>query len=271
MPELPEVETICQGLKATLIGKKIKKVRFFRENLREPLPHELTKTLPSQTLIDIKRRAKYLLFYFEHSLLLCHLGMSGSFYIKSANEPLKKHDHVEFVFNENFYLRYNDPRRFGLIITANTPIDENPKLNKLGPEPLSPTFNSDFAFKQTRTKQTAIKSWLMNNHYVVGVGNIYAQESLFLAEIHPNRPAKTLTNSQCQALVNAVKKILKQAIAKGGTTLKDFSHTDGKPGYFKQALKVYGRTGLPCFSCNQRLEKTIIAGRSTCYCPSCQN
>jgi len=270
MPELPEVETTKRGLEAYLLGKDVVKLRILQRQLRWPITRGLAGTLQGRKLIGLSRRGKYLLFAFEHGTLIAHLGMSGSFRILGSGEPLLKHDHVCMEFSDNYSLRFNDPRRFGSILwTTDDPL-LHPLLIKLGPEPLGAEFNANYLLQQCQKRKLGIKQIIMNSHIVVGVGNIYASEALFAAKIHPLRLANTLTKPEGQRLTRAIKSILKKAITSGGTTLKDFTHSDGKPGYFKQQLKVYDRLNQPCHHCKTPVELIKINNRSTYLCPQCQ-
>lgn len=270
MPELPEVETVCRGL-SPLVGKAVHQVLVRHPKLREPIPKDLHDKLLGSTLKKIDRRAKYLIFTFDKGTLIAHLGMSGCFWLFDKEPPTPtKHCHVDFVFNQQLTLRYHDPRRFGLLLYTEQPLNSHPKLMNLGPEPLSRSFTGRYLFAQTRKKNKPIKALLMDNATVVGIGNIYAQESLFLARILPNKKAMQLTELECEQLVRISRKTLKKAITQGGTTLKDFSNQDGRPGYFKQALLVYGRQGQPCLHCKNLLINQIIAGRNTVFCSQCQ-
>ena len=269
MPELPEVETTRRGIKDAVLNQTIQRITIREHRLRWPIPNHLPNTLRQTTLLALTRRGKYLLFHTHKGTLIAHLGMSGVLKITSHTEPVKKHDHVDIVFN-NHLLRYHDPRRFGCLLwTANDPFKHR-LLEHLGPEPLTRSFNGKTLFNASRRRHIAVKAFIMNHHVVVGVGNIYACESLFLAGIHPLTPANQVTLAQYHTLSNTIKTVLKKAITAGGTTLKDFKKADGKPGYFQQALTVYGLNDQPCGQCQQPIKKIIIAQRSTFYCDHCQ-
>jgi formamidopyrimidine-DNA glycosylase len=210
-----------------------------------------------------------LLIHFDTGCLIIHLGMSGSLRLVDLDCPAQKHDHIDFVLPENI-LRYRDPRRFGAVLWHIGPLEFHALLKQLGPEPLESTFDGAFLFKATRGKSIAIKQLLMNSHIVVGIGNIYANEALFDAGIHPSRASSRLTSAECDVLVAAVKAILTRAIAAGGSTLRDFVGGDGRPGYFQQSYKVYGRAGLPCVNCGTPINQMRLGQRSTYYCPGCQ-
>lgn len=270
MPELPEVETTLRGIAPYIIHQTICNVVIRQKSLRFAIPNDFKKTIINQSILAIKRRAKYLLLYVEKGAILIHLGMSGHLRLLTSEQELKKHDHVDFVFANNFVLRFNDPRRFGAILFAkNEPLTHR-LLKNLGVEPLTPNFNTNFLFSITAKRKTAIKSLIMDAHVVVGVGNIYAAEALFSSRIHPNTPANRLSQEQLALLVKHIKRILRLAIKRGGTTLKDFLKSDGKPGYFSHQLKVYGRHKLPCFTCGTLLENITIGNRNTVFCPNCQ-
>lgn len=270
MPELPEVETIKQGITPHIINETIQEIVLRRSNLRWPIPANIRKDAVGQTIKSIERRGKYLLVQLTHGCIIIHLGMSGRLHIVEHDVPYKTHDHVDFIFKKH-RLRYNDPRRFGAILWADKDPLDHPLLIHLGIEPLSDEFNGDYLYAQTRQLSAPIKTTLMNHKIVVGVGNIYAAESLFLANIHPQWVSKKLDKAQCKKLVKTIKKILNAAIDAGGTTLKDFLNGDGKPGYFQQDLKVYGRDGQPCLQCHTMLQKIILQQRATVFCPACQH
>lgn len=270
MPELPEVETILRGLTCRLEEKTVQNVVVRCSQLRWPVPPFLENILTGQSLQALSRRGKYLLWQFNTGTLIIHLGMSGRLKILTAALPVNKHDHIDIVFSPNLIVRYTDPRRFGAVLWT----DENPQdhflLKPLGLEPLEPAFSAKMLFQVTQKSNTPIKSLIMNAHVVVGVGNIYAAEALFSAGIHPASPAKSLTFKQCETLVKAIKKVLRLAIEQGGTTLKDFVNSEGKPGYFSQELKVYGREQQPCTACQTPLQSIRLNQRSSTFCPCCQ-
>ncbi len=270
MPELPEVETTLRGLKRYLAGKTVQAVDIRCPQLRWPIPLTLITSLTAQTLNLFSRRGKYLLLHFDHGTLIIHLGMSGRVCILTESQPPNRHDHVDITFAENYILRYTDPRRFGAILWTEDNLQEHFLLKHLGIEPLDELFTGQWLFERTRKSQSAIKLFIMNANIIVGVGNIYAAEALFLSRIHPMQIAKSLTLEQCYALANAIKQVLKQAILRGGTTLKDFKNSEGKPGYFSQQLQVYGRQRLPCVVCNSEIQLIRLANRSTTFCPRCQ-
>ncbi len=272
MPELPEVETTRQGISPFIEKAAISAVTIRNFSLRWPIQQNLNNILTNQTVHSIKRRAKYLLFQCNTGTLIIHLGMSGKLRILESNTAPKaeKHDHFEMQFNNGQLLRYNDPRRFGAVLWTTEPIEQHKLLAHLGPEPLTDDFDSNYLFQQSRSRKCSIKTLIMNGKVVVGVGNIYASESLFLAKIHPKTRANKLTKKQCQLLVEAIKIILAQAIKAGGTTLKDFRKSDGKPGYFSQELNVYGRKDEECTQCDGTIEHYKELQRATFFCPNCQ-
>lgn len=271
MPELPEVETTLRGIKAHIENQIIDNVIIRQHQLRWRIPTFLPKKLCGKKINLIERRGKYLLFKTDDGSLLLHLGMSGSLRIVTEPMPPKKHDHVDIKFTNQVILRFTDPRRFGAILWIKHNPHDHPLLNKLGPEPLTNAFSARYLWQRAQGRSTAIKSFIMDNKIVVGVGNIYATEALFSAGIHPAQPAKNLSQTHMMNLVKAIKQILRHAIKRGGTTLKDFVDSQGKPGYFTQQLKAYGRTGLPCVNCNSPLLIMRIGQRSTVYCNHCQS
>lgn len=270
MPELPEVETVKRGLLPHCKNTVIDEVIIRQPQLRWPIPKTLEQYLTGQTIVNIERRSKYLLFQLSKGTLIIHLGMSGILRIIDSTTPASKHDHADFVLNNHMIIRFNDPRRFGAILFTPDPLSQHPLFKHLGPEPLSDAFTSNHVFQQTRQKKTSIKSWLMNNHNVVGVGNIYATEVLFLCNLHPELPAGKLTDIESITLCQTVKKVLKKAISAGGTTIKDFKNSQGKPGYFAQQLFVYGKIGDQCPWCQYPLQASKISNRQTVFCSNCQ-
>lgn len=266
MPELPEVETTKTSL-LPLIGQKVISVQVRESRLRWPIPENITQ-LKGQRLISLSRRSKYILAEFKQDSMLWHLGMSGSFSLTDTQQELRKHDHVIIQF-EDAVLRYHDPRRFGCILWLD-PISQTKLLDPLGPEPLSNDFDADYLFQKLSHKKIGIKIAVMDNHVVVGVGNIYATECLFNLGIHPAQAASSLTRQQVEALVIEIKRILQQAILLGGSTLRDYSNAMGENGYFQQTLLAYGRAGEMCINCETRLESIKLGQRASVFCPSCQ-
>lgn len=269
MPELPEVETTRRGISPHVKGKQVSSVTVRQSSLRWPIPQTLEQILLHHQLIDVHRRGKYLLFEFTHGHLLIHLGMSGSLRVVNDNELPQKHDHVDIGFSGT-YLRYHDPRRFGAILWAEGDIESHRLLAHLGPEPLTDGFSGEYLFTQSRKRTKDIKSFIMDSHIVVGVGNIYANEALFSSKIRPTKAAGKVTARQYLLLAEEIKAVLQRAITQGGTTLKDFVGGDGKPGYFVQQLNVYGRKGKPCVVCAKPLKEIRQSQRSSVYCTQCQ-
>ena len=270
MPELPEVETTRRGIEPHLCGQQVRKLIVRQAGLRWPVPAQLARRIRGTDIEQISRRAKYLLIDTSKGTLIIHLGMSGSLRIIHDNTPPGPHDHIDLQLNNGVVMRYTDPRRFGAWLWTEEPAGQHPLLCKLGPEPLSDDFNDAYFFSRSRGRKLAIKAFLMDSHIVVGIGNIYASESLFRAGIHPARAAGRISRQRYRKLVNAVKQVLTEAIRQGGTTLRDFSNGEGKPGYFQQSLNVYGRTGEACPVCATTVRETRTGQRSTFYCPRCQ-
>ncbi|WP_288384474.1 bifunctional DNA-formamidopyrimidine glycosylase/DNA-(apurinic or apyrimidinic site) lyase [uncultured Acinetobacter sp.] len=267
MPELPEVETTKTSL-LPLLHHRVQSVIVRDSRLRWAIPDDISR-LVGQELRALKRRSKYILAEFETDQMLWHLGMSGSFRLCTAQDELRKHDHLILTFDDGTELRYHDPRRFGCILWLN---DEHQKklIDTLGPEPLSDAFNADYLYEKLRTKQVGIKIAIMDNHVVVGVGNIYATESLFNQGIHPAQPANTLSSEQIAGLVVEIKRILSHAIQLGGSTLRDYTNAMGENGYFQQTLLAYGRAGEMCVNCETTLENIKLGQRASVFCPQCQ-
>jgi len=269
MPELPEVEITRLGLAPELEGRSITSVILRRPDLRWPIPREIGDLLPGQRILAIRRRAKYLLIDLAPGSALLHLGMSGSLRILAQDSPVGSHDHVDIALDSGRVMRFNDPRRFGCLLWQ--PLGEtHPLLRDLGPEPLSPAFDGDFLFERSRGRKTSVKAFLMDQSVVVGVGNIYAAETLFQAGIAPGRAAGEVSRPRYRRLAEAVKDILAHAIRCGGTTLRDFIRPDGRPGYFEQELFVYGREDEPCLTCGRILSGSRMGNRATVWCTHCQ-
>ena len=279
MPELPEVETTRRGLLPHVVGRTVAQVLLRRPDLRWPIPRELGALLPGQRIDAIRRRAKYLLLDTAAGSALLHLGMSGSLRVLPADTPVRAHDHVDIALRPDAgqparVLRFHDPRRFGCLLWQ-APGETHPLLAGLGPEPLSDAFdgaafNGDYLFARSRGRAAPVKTFLMDQSVVVGVGNIYAAEALFLAGISPLRAAGKVSRERYGALAKAVQAILAQAIARGGTTLRDFTSPDGAPGYFVQELLAYGRGGQPCPRCGRALKQANIGQRASVWCGHCQ-
>ena len=268
MPELPEVETTCRGIAPHLTGRRIVDWTLRVPALRWPV--ELPACLRGQRIGTVRRRGKYLLIEVDDGALVVHLGMSGNLRILSPETPLLKHDHFDLLLDSGRILRFNDPRRFGSLHWQRAPAEEHWLLAGLGVEPLTPEFDGPYLKAAARGRRVAIKNLLMDGRVVVGVGNIYANEALFLAGIRPSRAAGRVTLAACDALAEAVKRVLGAAIEMGGTTLRDFVNQDGQPGYFRQSLWVYGREGEPCKVCGTPLKGTRLGQRATVFCPQCQ-
>ena len=269
MPELPEVETTRRGLSPHLLGRRVSGVLLRRLDLRWPIPREIATRLPGQRIDAVRRRAKYLLLDTAAGSALLHLGMSGSLRVLPEGAPVRAHDHVDIALDDGQLLRFNDPRRFGCLLWQ--PVGAlHPLLARLGPEPLEDAFDGDYLHARSRGLRGPVKSFLMDQAVVVGVGNIYAAEALFRAGIAPLRAAGRVSRERYGALAGAVKAVLAEAITRGGTTLRDFLHPDGSPGYFAQQLDVYGRAGEPCLRCGRRLREARIGQRASVWCPRCQ-
>ncbi len=268
MPELPEVETTRRGIAPFLEGTNIESIQVRQPRLRWAVPEQV-RTLRNQPVERVRRRAKYLVLELAREQLILHLGMSGSLRILQQPQPPGPHDHVDFLLEGGRVLRFTDPRRFGALLWSPRP-GCHPLLADLGPEPLSEAFHGDWLYRMARGRRVAVKNFLMNARVVVGVGNIYAQESLFLSGIHPTRPAGRVSLARYRRLASAVREVLEAAIAAGGTTLRDFTGGDGRPGYFRQTLRVYGREGQACRTCAQPLTGIRQGQRATVYCTRCQ-
>lgn len=269
MPELPEVEVCRLGISPHVVNNKVTQVIVRNGQLRWPIPEEV-KNLVGLTVKGVERRAKYLLLRFDSGTLLLHLGMSGTLRIIDQTVPVAKHDHFELGFANGTVLRLNDPRRFGAVLWLDKHQDQQGLLSKLGPEPLTANFSYDYLFEKAKNRKVPIKTFLMNNHIVVGVGNIYANEALFLAGILPTTAAGNISKERYNRLTDIIKQVLSAAIEQGGTTLKDFTQADGRPGYFAQSLFVYGRAGQACLTCKEKLLEIRQSNRSSVYCPNCQ-
>lgn len=270
MPELPEVETTRRGIAPYLLGRRVVDVVLRRRTLRWPIPEEIDNKLPGQRIEAVRRRAKYLLLDVQTGSVILHLGMTGSLRVLPIGTPARKHDHVEFLLDDGHLLRLTDPRRFGAVLWQ--PQDQcHALLARLGPEPLSEAFDAEYLYNATRGRKAPIKPVLMDQHVVVGVGNIYANEALFVTGIHPARAAGRISLARCGSLVQAIKDVLLRSIEQGGTTFRDFLKPDGEPGYFAQELFVYGRAGQPCRRCGRTLRAAEWGQRATVYCPHCQH
>lgn len=270
MPELPEVETTRRGIEPYIKNKHITAIILRETRMRWPVPESLPELLKGQRLVHIDRRGKYLIFIFNQGALILHLGMSGSLRIVKPNTPPRKHDHVDLVFANEQVLRFHDPRRFGSLHWTEQHPQQHPLLAVIGIEPLSADLSGDFLHEKSRKRKVAVKNFIMNSRILAGVGNIYANEALFLARIHPNKPAGRISLNQYKQLAKAIKQILRAAIRQGGTTLRDFVREDGTRGYFRQKLRVYERPNLPCRRCTTLIKTLLIGQRSSYFCPLCQ-
>lgn len=270
MPELPEVETVRRGLALHLPGQRIIDAVVRERHLRCPVTRGLANKIRGQRIEQLDRRAKYLLIRLERGYLIYHLGMSGSLHLVSSKQKAKAHEHVDVCFANHKILRFRDPRKFGMVLwTADNPL-QHERLRALGPEPLGHDFNGAYLYQMSRRRTVAIKNFLMDNRVVVGVGNIYANEALFVAGIHPTKAAGQVTKSSYERLAMSVRAVLNDALRHGGTTLRDFVSENGQPGYFKQSLKVYQRDGEKCLVCGNLIRCRRIGQRSAFYCANCQ-
>jgi len=267
MPELPEVETTKNGLEILLSNKRITKVEILNSNLRWTVDQSIKSKITNQTIKSFSRRGKYILFNFKKGHLMIHLGMSGKINVVDINEPRKKHDHF-LIYFKNEVMRFNDPRRFGSIFYLES-LDHK-LLNPLGVEPLEDSFHTNYLFEKSRNKTQNVKAFIMDSKIVVGVGNIYACESLHNAGLNPKTKASKISKQRYIYLTENIKNVLTKAIKSGGTTLQDFTKVNGKPGYFSQELSVYGRENENCLNCNGKIKRIIQNQRSTFYCPKCQ-
>ncbi len=268
MPELPEVETTRRGIEPLIVGKPVVALDVREKRLRWPVPAQL-QALIGLPISAVRRRAKYLLLDNERGSAIIHLGMSGSLRVVATSVSPQRHDHVDVVFDDGTCLRLRDPRRFGAVLWSRQPL-RHKLLRSLGPEPFDLEFDGAYLRSRARGRRAAVKAFLMDSRVVVGVGNIYASEALHAAGIHPRRPAGRVSQARYEALCEAVREVLSQAIGFGGTTLRDFASPDGEPGYFRHALAVYGRAGEPCLHCGHTLRQETIAQRSSFFCPLCQ-
>jgi formamidopyrimidine-DNA glycosylase len=270
MPELPEVETTLRGIKPHLLNQRIARIIVRDPRLRWPVPVDVRKA-EGQQFIHLGRRGKYLLFVLQQGGLIIHLGMSGSLRILEHPTTPAKHDHVDVELENGVCLRFNDPRRFGAFLWVDGQLESHELLRDLGPEPLSAEFTAVHLHRHSRGRRVAIKNFIMNGHIVVGVGNIYASEALFMAGIHPQRAAGRISAQRYEDLVAAIRDVLERAIKQGGTTLRDFVNSAGAPGYFARELLVYDRAGNDCFQCGASIRQKVIGQRSSYYCPVCQH
>ncbi|MBA2490867.1 MAG: bifunctional DNA-formamidopyrimidine glycosylase/DNA-(apurinic or apyrimidinic site) lyase [Gammaproteobacteria bacterium] len=270
MPELPEVETTRAGIAPHLIDRRVIHVDIRQPMLRWPVPADLARNLEGQRIIDVTRRAKYLLLHTANGAALMHLGMSGSLRVIDANIPPQPHDHIDLRLDSGQVLRLRDPRRFGALLWIDGDPLAHPLLHGLGPEPLSDDFDGDYLIQRARGRTLSVKDFIMNSRVVVGVGNIYASESLFAAGIHPARAAGRISRARYHVLALSIKQVLQIAIGHGGTTLRNFVREDGRPGYFRHELRVYGKAGANCPRCGYSIRLRVIGQRSSFYCGKCQ-
>ena len=275
MPELPEVETTLRGIRPHLEGRRIARLLVREPRLRLPIPPETADQIGGQSIRTLSRRGKYLLIGLDQGTLIAHLGMSGSLRVVPAASPPRPHDHLDLILDDGRCLRMHDPRRFGIFLwTAASPErtqEEHALLRALGPEPLSADFDGAYLYAASRSRRVAVKSLIMDGSVVVGVGNIYASESLFLAGIHPARACNRIAGARYDRLTEVIRQVLLASIEQGGTTLRDFVQENGAPGYFAQSLRVYGRDGLPCKTCGHLIQQRRIGQRSSFFCPHCQH
>jgi formamidopyrimidine-DNA glycosylase len=268
MPELPEVETVRRGLEAAVQGAVIKRAVLRRANLRFPFPDGLTDMLAGAQITSIERRAKYLLFTLGAERFLGHLGMTGSFVVRPHGHTPQPHEHMVWVLEDGREVVYHDPRRFGFFLQLFEK-EEHPLLASLGIEPLSDAFTPAYMQERMLGRRTPIKSWLMDAHHIVGIGNIYASEALFRSRLHPATPADACM--EVAALLHeSIRTVLEAALASGGSTLRNYANAEGEAGYFQHHFAVYGRAGQPCEVCTTPIIRITQAGRSSFFCPSCQ-
>lgn len=272
MPELPEIETITRKLRDRLDLRSVENITLRRKDLRYPMPVKLIQNLVGKKILHVRRRSKYVVIDLsENFSLIVHLGMSGRLFFTDKIAPLNKHDHVLFDFDSGLHLRLRDPRRFGMLdVCTTSELNQHKLFKDLGPEPLEKDFNAEAFFKITKKSLSPIKSVIMNAKHVVGVGNIYASEALFMAGIRPTRRSSTLSKNQVMALCASIKQVLTQSISDGGTTFRDYVDANGSPGLHQLSLKVYGQEGKNCSVCTSRIKSMVLGQRSTYYCPLCQ-
>ncbi len=269
MPELPEVETSRRGIEPWLVDQAITGVTIRDRRLRWPVPRGIETRLCGRTIDSVGRRAKYLLINTDNGTAVVHLGMTGSVFIVDRDTPAGVHDHFDIELDSGKMLRFRDPRRFGCFFFSKRPLT-HPLLARLGPEPLGDAFDGDYLWRTSRGRKVSVKQFIMNARIVVGVGNIYASESLYLAGINPRRAAGRIARHRYAALADAIRDVLARSIEAGGTTLRDFYGGDGEPGYFRQQLDVYDRGGLPCRHCDTPIRAIVQGQRTTYYCKTCQ-
>jgi formamidopyrimidine-DNA glycosylase len=270
MPELPEVETTRRGLAPHVTGIAVTAVTIRNHAMREPIPRNLARILTGRRIDRLERRAKYLLFRAGDGTLIVHLGMSGRLWLVDAKTPPATHDHFDLALANGRIVRLRDPRRFGLVLWQKGDPLTHKLLRDIGPEPLSDALSAEWLYRETRTRSGAIKNALMDSHLVAGVGNIYANEALFRARINPKLPARKIGPARYAVLVDKIKETLAEAIAAGGSSLRDYVNSDGEAGFFQNRFFVYGRTGEPCLNCKTTIRSVVLGQRATFYCPRCQ-
>jgi len=272
MPELPEVETVKNYLEPLLKGQSFAEIEILNPNLRIPVPDDLSEKLANHKIEQVTRRAKYLAIYLENnSVLVIHLGMTGKIFAHQELPDTDKHDHLLFRLNNGDYLRFNDVRKFGLVTYLNdNDLTKSKLFSHLGIEPLSDEFNGKYLREISKNSNLEIKKFIMEQKNVVGVGNIYASEALFLSRINPTRPSSKISQKDTDNLVKNIKGVLELAISKGGSTIKDYRLVTGESGYFQHEFKTYGKENNPCKICSTPIKKIVQGGRSTFYCPKCQ-
>lgn len=270
MPELPEVETIRRGIAPWVTGRTIVRVLLRVPSLRWPIPRQLTETLPGQSILGVERRAKYLLLRCTDGWALLHFGMSGHLGLVPSGTPAGRHDHIDIEFSDGNCLRFTDSRRFGTLLWTDVDPFLHPLLADLGPEPFAKEVCGTYLYRLSRRRRGAVKPFIMDQRTMAGVGNIYASEALFRAGIHPARAAGNISLKRYEVLVREVRQVLDEAIEAGGTSLRDFLDSEGKPGYFRLRLLVYGRQGEPCSGCGRPISQVRLGGRTTNFCRCCQ-
>jgi formamidopyrimidine-DNA glycosylase len=270
MPELPEVETIRRGIEPHVLDRRIEKVIVRDRRLRWPIARNFASVLEGKAIRAVTRRGKYLLLDLSDGKVILHMGMTGRLLVLDRGHALKKHDHLDIELDDGTLLRFNDPRRFGAALWWPGTKPDHVLIRHMGPEPFSAGFSAEYLGKLARGRRAPVKNFLMDGRVVVGVGNIYASESLFLAGIRPMRAAGKVTRAELARLVTSVRRVLEAAIEAGGTSFRDFRGSDGMPGYFAQKLFVYDRKGEPCRRCKTPIKQRVVGQRSTYYCPNCQ-
>jgi formamidopyrimidine-DNA glycosylase len=270
MPELPEVETSRRGIEPFLLNRKIKNITIRQHSLRWPIPNNLAELATGKVIRAVSRRAKYIYLILDNGTIIIHLGMSGSLRICTDKVPAERHDHIDIQVSSNKILRLRDPRKFGCVLWTKDSVENHKLIKPLGPEPLDNAFTAEYLHSKANKRTCSIKSFIMNSHMVVGVGNIYASESLFKAGINPKRKAGSVSIARLEKLVGAIELTLRESIEQGGTTLKDFTSENGQPGYFAQKLLVYGKAGEDCTVCGKPIKQITQQARSTFYCTQCQ-